>query len=299
VRKGAPIQSPLHGLVFSDASHGLAVGYVSEPGVIPDARPMVFRFRDGDWRNELVPVIQGALNGVDMLDDGHALAVGGHGVILSYGYGQQPPAQPVPTARVDNPNNPDSLYFDTVGHTLSGPFKAYWQQNGGLPVFGYPQTEPFGERDSDTSSVYTVQYFERQRYEYHYENSGTPYEVLLGRLGVELLERRGIRWQDLPRADPARPHYYAETGQAIAPEFWEYWRTHGLELGDPGVSGAESLALFGYPISPAALETNPSGDTVLTQWFERARFEYHPANPAEYRVLLGRLAAELLADRGW
>jgi heat shock protein HslJ len=37
-----------------------------------------------------------------------------------------------------------------------------------------------------------------------------------------------------------------------------------------------------------------SGDTVLTQWFERARFEYHPNNPAAYRVLLGRLGAEVL-----
>jgi hypothetical protein len=35
------------------------------------------------------------------------------------------------------------------------------------------------------------------------------------------------------------------------------------------------------------------GTTVLAQWFERARFEWHPDNPAAYRVLLGRLGAEV------
>jgi murein DD-endopeptidase MepM/ murein hydrolase activator NlpD len=32
---------------------------------------------------------------------------------------------------------------------------------------------------------------------------------------------------------------------------------------------------------------------VIVQWFERARFEYHPANADPYKVLLGRLGAEL------
>jgi hypothetical protein len=41
------------------------------------------------------------------------------------------------------------------------------------------------------------------------------------------------------------------------------------------------------------METNSSGDTVLTQWFERARFEYHPNNPAAFRVLLGLLGNEV------
>ena len=40
------------------------------------------------------------------------------------------------------------------------------------------------------------------------------------------------------------------------------------------------------------METNSSGFTVLTQWFERARFEYVPTNPDPYKVLLGRLGAE-------
>jgi hypothetical protein len=32
--------------------------------------------------------------------------------------------------------------------------------------------------------IYTVQYFERAMFEWHPENVGTPYEVLLSRLGA-------------------------------------------------------------------------------------------------------------------
>ena len=72
-----------------------------------------------------------------------------------------------------------------------------------------------------------------------------------------------------------------------------------MEFGDPDVSLREALALFGYPISEPQLETNSSGDRALTQWFERARFEFHPDKPEPYNVLLGRLAYELLQQRGW
>ena len=103
----------------------------------------------------------------------------------------------------------------------------------------------------------------------------------------------------VPKASPTAPHYFAETGHAISyGPFWSYWASHGLEFdGRPGTSSAESLALFGYPITEAQVERNASGDEVLTQWFERARFEYHPNNPAAYRVLLGRLGAEIHAVR--
>src|SRR5690606_33605476 len=54
--------------------------------------------------------------------------------------------------------------------------------------------------------------------------------------------------------------------------------------------------LFGYPISQAEMETNADGDTVLTQWFERARFEHHPDHEPQFQVLLGRLGAEVLGE---
>jgi hypothetical protein len=140
------------------------------------------------------------------------------------------------------------------------------------------------------------QWLERARFELHTENSA-PYNVLLGRLGVEALQDQARDWQTFATADASTAHYFATTSHAIAYEpFWSYWSSHGLEFdGVKGTSMAESLALFGYPVSEPQMETNANGDTVLTQWFERARFEYHPDAPAAYRVLLGRLGAELQA----
>lgn len=68
-----------------------------------------------------------------------------------------------------------------------------------------------------------------------------------------------------------------------------YWETHGLEMGDPGVSFRESLALFGYPISEEVVDARTGR---VTQYFERAVFEYHPENPEPYTVPLRRLGAE-------
>lgn len=187
-------------------------------------------------------------------------------------------------------------YYEDTGHNLCGTFLAYWESNGGLPVFGYPITEEYQEENLDTGETYTVQYFERERFEYHPENAGTVYEVLLGRLGNEVLLMQGRDWQTFEKSDPSEANYMDVTGFAVAPEFIDYWSSHGLDFGEPGFSFRESLALFGYPISQAEMETNAAGDTVLTQWFERARFEFHPDNPEGQQVLLGLLGVEVLDD---
>ncbi|MBC8161104.1 MAG: hypothetical protein H7Z42_07775, partial [Roseiflexaceae bacterium] len=81
--------------------------------------------------------------------------------------------------------------FGQTGHCIGGRFAEYWQQNGGLAVFGYPLS------DELTEGGRTVQYFERQRFELHRENAA-PYDVLLGLLGEEVLRQRGVDWQTQP-----------------------------------------------------------------------------------------------------
>ncbi|HET7037153.1 MAG TPA: hypothetical protein VFI42_15820 [Thermomicrobiaceae bacterium] len=207
-----------------------------------------------------------------------------------------PVASLLPSAAQGDPRDPDVSYFPETGHWLGGEIRDFWKLSGGLPVFGYPLTAEFDE------GGFTAQYFERQRFELHPEHAGTPYAVELGLLGVEDAAKRGLLdtaafqrlAEDAPRTAPCQ--YFAATGHTLCATFLNFWQTHGLEFGDPGVSARESLALFGYPISEPF--TDP--DTGLTvQYFERARFEWHPENSAPYNLLLGRLGFDRLSERGW
>jgi hypothetical protein len=90
--------------------------------------------------------------------------------------------------------NKDRIYFPQTGHFLSYGFKTYWQNNGGLPIFGYPISEEFSEKNSADGKTYTVQYFERACFEYHPEHRRTRYEVQLGRLGREIAEGKGVNF---------------------------------------------------------------------------------------------------------
>jgi hypothetical protein len=76
---------------------------------------------------------------------------------------------------------------------LRAQFRAYWETNGGLAIYGYPISETFVEVNPADGQSYLVQYFERNRFEYHPEQAGTRYEVLLGLLGNQVLQQKG--WQ--------------------------------------------------------------------------------------------------------
>jgi hypothetical protein len=89
--------------------------------------------------------------------------------------------------------SPGAIFFPETGHTISGSIAAYWQSHNGLVNFGYPLSEPLQETSPLDHKTYTVQYFERTRLEIHPENAGTPYEILLGQMGRELLQSKGCR----------------------------------------------------------------------------------------------------------
>jgi hypothetical protein len=210
----------------------------------------------------------------------------------------------MPIAPRPDPGTTDRnwLYFDKTGHYLSYGFKNFWQRSGGLPVFGYPLTTEFDELNADLGEMRTVQYLERQRFEYHPAYAGTPYETLLGRLGAEDAWIRGL--EDNPAFHPlpsgtrstGNTDFFAETGHTLAGPFRDYWHGHGVDFGDAGVSYRESLALFGFPISEEYVDPDTG---LVTQYFERAVFEYHPDNPDPYKVLLLRLGAERLNMYWW
>jgi hypothetical protein len=286
----------LNDVYFLDSANGMAVGH--RRYTLPDgsytADAFVLRTAP-TWVYELLlPRTNAVPLSVFMADPTRALVVGQEGMVLSYGYGQQggqtPPAgnpsQPVP-----NPNQPGVAFFPETGHTLRGTFLRYWQQNGGLTRFGYPLTEEFAEVNSTDGRTYTVQYFERARFEYHPELAGTQYEVLLGLLGHWVTEDRKDEVEFWPVGPSERPGaiYFPETRHNMAPEFVEYWRRNG------------GLAIYGYPISEPFFEVNAAdGRQYLVQYFERNRFEYHPELAGtQYEVLLGLLGSEYLKAKGW
>jgi hypothetical protein len=191
---------------------------------------------------------------------------------------------PVP----EPPGAPELTYFPPVQHSLRGPFLRYWTAHGGLPIFGYPISEEFQEVNPADGQTYTVQYFERNRFEYHPEFAGTPAEVLLGLLGVERTQGRAFP-AGAPIPTDATHQWFPEVQHSLSGAFLQYWTAHG------------GLALFGYPISEPFEEVNPADGKLYTvQYFERNRFEAHPefaGTPAE--VLLGLLGVDTIRAKGW
>ncbi len=88
-------------------------------------------------------------------------------------------------------STPDRFYFPETRHSLGGLFKRVWEARGGLQIFGYPISEEFQERSETDGIIHIVQYFERNRFEYHPDYAGTDDEVMLGHLAREILIRRG------------------------------------------------------------------------------------------------------------
>ena len=172
-------------------------------------------------------------------------------------------------------------------HSLRGPFLRYWQAHGGLPVFGYPLDEEFQETSATDGKTYTVQYFQRNRFEYHPEFAGTANEVLLGLLGVEVTKGRGFPAGAAGPTD-ATHQWFPPVQHNLSGGFLQYWQAHG------------GLAIFGYPISEPFMEANtPGGPQYMVQYFERNRLELHPELPDAFRVSLGLLGVRVLEDRGW
>jgi spore germination protein YaaH len=192
------------------------------------------------------------------------------------------PVQPGACQPVDPPNpSGGRLYFPQTGHTLRGTFLSYWQSHGGLPIYGYPLTEEFTETNPTDGKPYAVQYFERNRFEFHPENR-PPNDVLLGLLGVQLTRGRTFP----PAADPnpgPETLFFPQVRHTLGSPFLGYWQSRG------------GLAQFGYPISEPVLETSQTdGQTYLVQYMERARFEYHPEfKGTAAEVLLGLLGRDV------
>lgn len=81
---------------------------------------------------------------------------------------------------------PNLRYFGETNHGVAPPFIQFWEQNGGLDLFGYPISDQIQEVLPIDGQRHTVQYFERVRIEHHPQLAGTPFEIQIGLLGRSL-----------------------------------------------------------------------------------------------------------------
>jgi len=199
-----------------------------------------------------------------------------------------PAARPNALDRVADMHLAGVLWFAQTGHTLRGGFRALWERGGGLAQFGYPLSEEFQEAIPAGGKPVTVQYFERNRLEWHPEFAGTPNEFQLGLFGRESIGKAVFPISPPFGSSPTHV-YFPQTQHSIGGTFLRYWQDNG------------GLALYGLPISEEILEQSRSdGRVYLVQYFERNRFELHPkqsGTPNE--VQLGLLGTDILRKRGW
>lgn len=195
--------------------------------------------------------------------------------------------------------------FADTAYCIDGTIRTYWESHGGLVVFGLP----IGAATQHTVEGVTLrtQLFERNRIEIHPNNSA-PYDMQLGLLGSEYLANTTgtsiapvgsideVDSAGVAKATRRDCQWFTTTQQYVCGDFYAYWRQYGIASRARGpFSLAENTALFGLPITGVYQQTI-QGQAYAVQIFERARFEFHPANPVPYRVQLGLLGRELIAD---
>ena len=289
----------LTGLSMVSPTEGWAAGILGRPGGTGSeaVRPAIVHWKDGRWTEQPLPPLP--TSGQPFTMRNLQVRPGGDGYAIFYDYGTR------------CPNSELLRYRD--GRWTTVPRSAY----GNDPIIAFaliPGTEQGWATQSGCDGREASGPNRRLRVDNGTFSADTQGSSLAP--NVYALLSPDVQWaaaggamlrysgEALPttRREPgleADTLYFPETGHYIDDLFLPYYRGHGLEMGDRGVSEREALALFGYPVSEGFDEINPDTGRVLrVQYFERARFEYHPENPEPYKVLLGRLGAQTLLRLG-
>jgi hypothetical protein len=153
-------------------------------------------------------------------------------------------------------------YFPETGHFVSKEFLQEYESIAEPElIYGYPLTKAYFDPDKNR----LIQYFENARFEYVPENP-PELRVVVSELGWLMYEPG----QTLPSPGaPPACRNYPETRMKVCYAFLDYFDKHG------------GVGQFGYPISNFEVH-----EQRIVQYFQRARFEWHPELPAGQRVQL-------------
>lgn len=165
-------------------------------------------------------------------------------------------------------------YFPETQHYVCGAFLDFYEDRGGVEIFGYPLTESC--HDPGHTGL-RVQYFQRARFELH-PDAPPDYRVQLGLLADEMGHiYPPVHENKIPRSNTALRHYFPETQHTVEFAFLDYFREHG------------GIDIFGYPRSQFMDEAGR-----IVQYFQRAKMEWHPESRLGSRIKLSNLGEEYL-----
>lgn len=169
--------------------------------------------------------------------------------------------------------SPNEVYYPITGYSVGGGFLNFFKKWGGVAMFGYPRGQEV------TEGGRTVQYFQKARFEYFPEFAGTPYEVQLGLLQLDLAKNQSFDKVE-PFDSTADRVYFPETGHSVS-SFLTFFQQHG------------GIDVLGYPISEEITRGN-----LKIQYFQRTRLEYHVSGSAQGSLDIGNVGDEYLDARG-
>ena len=178
-------------------------------------------------------------------------------------------------AQTAEPPSEEKHYYPQHGHWVTKEFlKYYLSVSDPGKIFGYPITDSF----QDLTSGRIVQYFENTRFELYPENP-EELRVKQTQLGAYFL---GVSSQELqlPENFPACK-YFLESRKQVCYAFLDYFEENG------------GAAQFGYPYSNFEIR-----DGLIVQYFQYARFEWHPELPQGERVRLTNLGYQYFTRIG-
>lgn len=183
---------------------------------------------------------------------------------------------PIPSNQIPR-GSPLQRYFPETGHTLSYAFLSFYNQNGGLDIFGYPISEPLVENGR------IVQYFQRTRLEWHPERPRGD-RVVVGGLGLVYIQKFGVP-EEYRKIQPPPSRPVVPTAPEGMPELRAYafvrypvtgregYQTVYLYVTDAGrqpMKGVSAMATVYFPGGMTRYPmnaTNSQGISSLTFYF--------------------------------
>lgn len=179
--------------VVTNVSNG--VMYVAETGQYLHGTFRLFYERNGGYAvfgNPLTPMISENGLRVQYFERARFEVPIGHdeqervmlGRLGAYMIDQLPVEERARSQFAPAPASTTGQYFNVTQHNVKGQFLAFWQDNGGLPIFGYPLSEEFYQTIDNETIL--VQYFERVRLEARVRDGGLAISIApLGRMIVD------------------------------------------------------------------------------------------------------------------